>query len=859
MKKLIFCILLCLIYIAVFATHERAAEITYRHISGLTFEVTIITYTYSPSLADRPELEIKWGDETSSILLRIEMIDYPNDIRRNVYVGTHTYPGPATFIISMEDPNRNHGVINIPNSVNIPIYVETELVIHPFLGENSSPVLLNPPIDYGCVNRKYIHNPGAYDIDGDSLSYRFVDCKGAGGLPIPGYTLPMTSNIFTLNSKTGDLYWDSPVLQGEYNVAFLIEEWRKGQRIGFVTRDMQILINACDNYPPEIHSISDTCIEAGSLLTFDVIALDPDLDLITLTATGGPLVLNHDSAYIIPDPAFGIGADTTTFFWQTLCTHVQKYPYQAYFKAVDNSIPISLIDYKTVNITIIGPAPENLTTTPLGNTIEVSWDKTICNNASGYKIYRNNSYYGFFPGYCETGVPSYTGYTLIKEIPDINITSFIDNNNGNGLIHGIDYCYMIIAYFPDGAESYASLEICTTLKKDIPIITNVSINSTDENTGSSYIAWSKPTELDTIQTPGPFKYLLYRSEGLGSTDFELIKTYTELNDTTYTDTLLNTEKFSYNYRIDLYNDEPGNYFLIGSTQVASSMFISIYETDRELQLSWNTNVPWINEQYIIYRQNPETLLFDSIGLSLIPAFNDTGLVNGNEYCYKIKSIGKYSAPGLIDPIINFSQIKCAVPIDNVPPCSPVLTVSTNCEMLNNELSWIYPDTCKIEDLEYNVYYSIGTDEDFIRIASTNQTFYIHESVPPRIVGCYAISAVDSIGNESQYSNIVCINNDVCLIYKLPNIFTPNNDGKNDVFKAFPESIGSVEQIKLSLFNRWGVIVYETTDPYFNWDGKDKSNNNDCNEGVYYFVCEVNEITLKGLVKRTIKGSVTLLK
>jgi hypothetical protein len=36
-----------------YATHQRAGEITYRHISGLTYEVTITTYTFAPSAADR--------------------------------------------------------------------------------------------------------------------------------------------------------------------------------------------------------------------------------------------------------------------------------------------------------------------------------------------------------------------------------------------------------------------------------------------------------------------------------------------------------------------------------------------------------------------------------------------------------------------------------------------------------------------------------------------------------------------------------------------------------------------------------------------------------------------------------------
>ena len=225
-----------LLSVSSFATHERAGEITYKHISGLTYEVTIVTYTYSPSPADRPELEILWGDGTSSILPRDNYTDLTSVVRKNIYIGQHTYAGAATYIISMEDPNRNYGIVNIPNSVNIPFYIETQLIINPFLGTNNSVQLLNPPLDYGCVNKLYVHNPAAYDPDGDSLSYKLTICKGYDGQETPGYTFPVASNSFHIDNISGDLVWDTPVQQGEYNVAFIIEEWRDGQRIGYVDR-----------------------------------------------------------------------------------------------------------------------------------------------------------------------------------------------------------------------------------------------------------------------------------------------------------------------------------------------------------------------------------------------------------------------------------------------------------------------------------------------------------------------------------------------------------------------------------------------------------------------------------------------
>ncbi len=80
-------------------------------------------------------------------------------------------------------------------------------------------------------------------------------------------------------------------MQGEYNIAFLIEEWRYGVRIGYVTRDMQIAITACSNQPPIISPLQDDCVVVGETLSFTVSATDPDNDWLSLHALGGPLIL----------------------------------------------------------------------------------------------------------------------------------------------------------------------------------------------------------------------------------------------------------------------------------------------------------------------------------------------------------------------------------------------------------------------------------------------------------------------------------------------------------------------------------------------------------------------------------------
>lgn len=844
---------------ALFATHNRAGEVTYRRLSGYQFEIKIVTYTKTSSPADRPELDFFWGDGASSTLPRVTIdLNVGPDIQRNVYFGTHTYPGNGTYIMYFLDENRNGGVVNIPGSVNIPFYVETQLIISPAVTVNNSPQLLQPPIDDGAVNRIFIHNPNAFDIDGDSLSYELVPCKGANGAPIPTFFTPPANNSFTLDNITGDLIWDSPLTQGEFNVAMIIREWRNIPgigliNIGYVTRDMQITIYPPVNDPPVIASILDTCVEAGSIITFGVSATDPNGEIVTLSATGGPFSVPASPATFTSTPG---NTATGTLTWNTTCAHVRKNPYTVVFKAEDNNSTIQLVDLESVFITVVGPSPKNPFATPSGNSLVLNWDASACTEAVGYNIYRRVSTYGFIPSHCETGVPAYTGYVLIGSVNGLNTTTFTDDNNGIGLAPAIEYCYMVTAFYPDGAESYASVEFCSKLIRDLPVITNADVVTTDASAGQGYVAWGRPTQLDFNQTPGPFRYVLQREPVTGG-GFSDVVTYTNLVDTTYNDNNLNTSATQYRYRVQFWNDTPGNTFQVGTTQTATTIFLSISPGDEKNRLSWNVNVPWINDYYVIYRESAVPGVFDSVDFSTTADYIDDSLVNGINYCYYIKSVGAYPDTGLVNPIINRSQIACAVPVDNEPPCVSALSMVPECEQSVNNLSWNDDSSCAADVEYYSIYYAIPGSSDFTLIttlpAGTDDYQYIS---PNGIAGCYYYTATDSAGNTSEASAVVCA--EPCPNYELPNIFTPDDNGINDVFHPILP-YRDVKDIDMQIFNRWGALVFETKDPDINWNGKRMNDGQPCPEGVYYYICIVNELFQDTVKPRVLNGFIHLTR
>src|ERR1019366_2955587 len=489
---------------------------------------------------------------------------------------------------------------------------------------------------------------------------------------------------------------------------------------------MQIDVNNCATTPSQIKPINDTCIVAGTNLSLSVRATNSRLYLLTLGATGGPFQINPSATFFSSPSTSPV---TGTFHWSPSCTQVQLLPYLVTFKVTDSS-PDPLATYKSVFIRVIAPAPTGLTAKPSGASITLNWNNAPCNNTLGnnpligYLIYRKNSCDPWKHSACETGVPSYTGYTLIGSTAP-TVTTFTDNNNGQGLISGIDYSYIIVANYSDGSQSYASTHVCAKLVRDVPIITNVSVISTGSE-ASIWTHWVKPIgtsgNLDTIANPPPYEYRLMKAPGFNpaSSAFTQVASYSyssfsQLTDTGFVSTNLNTQDSAYTYRVYFYS----NGRLVGSTNTASSVFLTTSPTDNIINLSWQEIVPWTNYRYKIYREtSPGSNVFTFLDSTTAQTYADTGLVNGKIYCYKIISIGQYSDTTLPRPLYNKSQIKCDIPIDIIPPCQPTLTMNNDCERITNLLSWTNPNTyCSNDGMKYYIYFAFTNDASLQRIDS----------------------------------------------------------------------------------------------------------------------------------------------
>ncbi len=896
------------------ATHLRAGNIiaTRLNCNSRTFQITITVYTKSigataffggNEIRDGDILD--FGDNTANSRVLVpqvgpdntpsgsnfsstyEVIDAVEGIARATFTITHTYLGPDQYTISYREPNRNGGVLNMDNSLDTPFYLETVIDLDPFYGCSNTPNLLVPPIDQACIGQKWTHNPGAYDPDGDSLSFAFVIPFQDVEVPVLNYKDPNNEKFYTdftkgneLKSNTptfhidaiaGTITWDAPGDKGvgEYNIAFVIKEWRKIKgvwyEIGFVRRDMQIIVKECENNRPDLEIPNDTCVVAGTILDATIFGLDPDNDNVKIEAFSEIFnfsPLQYPATYTPNPPVFQPSDPKKAelkLHWETQCLHIKDQPYVVVFKITDpgSGNDPSLATFKTWFIKVVGPAPE--WKEPIldlsKRETKLEWSPYFCGQvADSMQIWRRVGDFPFEPDNCQTGMPNYLGYKRIANVLIKNgntpVTTYTDNNNGKGLAPGARYCYRLVAVFPEprGGESYVSLDTCVgPILADVPVITNVSVEKTSETLGEIQIRWQKPFDANPGQFPPPYKYDVWKAIGF-TRNSDSTKVATMLNDTTFIDSSLNTFNNVYNYSISCYASD-GKF--VGTSAAASSVRLETKSQVKKIELNWSAFVPWSNviaqyPNHVLYRgaEGTDPADFDSLASIDVTTngftYTDEGLDDNTVYCYRVKTRGGYGNPKIKTPLENFSQVICAQPGDSIPPCKALTPVRLNfidCEdyRMNdkdcdrqtfiNTIFWNKPKDaeCRNDISSYNVYAASKVGDVFTFIINIKDTIYKDENLSS-FAKCYKVAAVDRSGNEGELSDALCIDN--CPYYELPNVFTPNDDDLNDEFSAYsgrayancgethciPIEVAKkcarfVLRVKAKIYNRWGKEVY----------------------------------------------------
>lgn len=125
----------------------------------------------------------------------------------------------------------------------------------------------------------------------------------------------------------------------------------------------------------------------------------------------------------------------------------------------------------------------------------------------------------------------------------------------------------------------------------------------------------------------------------------------------------------------------------------------------------------------------------------------------------------------------------------------------------------------------------------------------NSQITPKISGCYKVRATNSFNCIAD--DEVCVEVTTNYNIYIPNIFTPNDDGLNDVFIVYGTGLSKFEML---IFDRWGEKLFSSNDQLKGWDGvfKGKISKND----VYPYLIKYTSLDGKTHTK---SGHVTLLK
>ena len=322
------------------------------------------------------------------------------------------------------------------------------------------------------------------------------------------------------------------------------------------------------------------------------------------------------------------------------------------------------------------------------------------------------------------------------------------------------------------------------------------------------------------------------------TDSNLIHHWSNYNN--FTDTIL----YGLNeYQINFQSTLGENYVFLKVSNSANcfsvdSLFIGAYEFD----ISYQTNLETcLNDSIEVSPGGFEN--YDSVYFSWGPSPLLTTSVNDTNAVFHGFIPGVYSVP-----VISTSAYSCTdtdyvnITVGSFDTASAI-SLTTNFETLINNQTAIL--TAVPEGLDYvwsPIESIINTFENNAEVGIEESTLFTVEINDPKVGNCFRRDSVLIVFIDSH-----C---EAPYVY-VPNAFSPNGDGENDVLYVRGRNITDVY---FAIFNRWGEKVFETRDQSIGWDGSFRNKNSDPAVFDYYlqYQCE-------GGIKYFQKGNITLIR
>ncbi len=163
------------------------------------------------------------------------------------------------------------------------------------------------------------------------------------------------------------------------------------------------------------------------------------------------------------------------------------------------------------------------------------------------------------------------------------------------------------------------------------------------------------------------------------------------------------------------------------------------------------------------------------------------------------------------------------------------------------------------EIAFSIYDTIWVEPGYLLEVGNGAEYYlwntgeITEAIQIDSMGHYMVEVISYEGCKSTDA-VQVLWGGVTPFY-LPNAFTPNGDGLNDIFGAIPK-YDYVSKYHLSIYNRWGQKMFECNDIDCGWDGTYQGN--PATKGIYIYHIVYEEISQPGQSK-TLEGTVMLVR
>jgi len=340
------------------SSNFMSGEITAQHLEENNYAVMLILYGNFDDVLLKNEIPLDVRDYSENFIFSfyahynplisdILIQDYSNNVGIYVFTDTISFPGLGKYTISYKYNNQNTEIQNLSFASTEAITLKTIITNDSI--DNSTPYFLTPPIFFAKQNKPCIYHPLPYDPNGDSLhcSVGIPILNKMQEVEIYKFQSSDSACLFWIDSITGSIHCN-PKTSGNFVLSILVEEFRKGIKIGEIIRYMQIFVMP-DTSNTEVKTNFNTIsaniqgypyieIPANYLYQLTINAINTNSNKkVYITSYGEPFQLSQNVATFSTTTYMKAKNNITgSFSWKPSAFMERNNPYCVVFRISDN-------------------------------------------------------------------------------------------------------------------------------------------------------------------------------------------------------------------------------------------------------------------------------------------------------------------------------------------------------------------------------------------------------------------------------------------------------------------------------------------------------------------------------------------